>query len=166
MMQYKLLTKISPQYSNSGFVDSINLSNFQSESLQTPGFGKIATNNTFYVPLRGGVSSPYLQSKLVSEDDKKSMKMEVSSLPETMPKSQTGFGTSKVLESLNQGLKHKLEDNVYSAMTNPVIKIKKTKFNPLNVKPAAAIVKAEKFETPKVQSGKGKKNHSHKFKVI
>jgi hypothetical protein len=166
MMQYKLFTKISPQYNNSGFVNNINLSNFQSESLQIPGFGKIATNNTFYLPLHGAVSSPYLQNKLVNENVKKTIKMEVDNLPEAMPKSQTGFGTSKVLEFLNQGQKHKLGDNVYSAMTSPVIKIKKTKFDPSIVKPATALVKTKTNETPKAQVGKGKKNQSHKFKVI
>ena len=167
-MPYKLLSKISPQYNNTGFVNNINLSNFQSESLQIPGFGKIATNNTFYLPLHGAVSSPYLQNKHVHENDKKNLKMEIDSLPETVPKSQTGFGTSAVLESLNQGQKHKLEDNIYSAMTSPVIKIKKTKFDPSTVKPSTATVKSEQNPTAaKTQIGKGgKKNTSHKIKVI
>ena len=177
-MPYKLLSKISPQYNNTGFVNNINLSSYQGESLQIPGFGKIATNNTFYLPLHGGVTSPYLQNKHVHENETNPVKMEVDSLPETLPKSQTGFGTSSVLESLNQGQKHKLEDNVYSAMTSPVIKIKKIKYDPSILEPATAVVKneenaatavvkKEKYETRSAQKGKGgKNNQSHKFKVI
>ena len=85
---------------------------------------------------------------------------------------QTGFGeTDKVLENLNQGQKHKLENDVYNAMTNPLIKIKKMKFSPsppIVVPKVEPIVKSEKS----VHSGNGAKTtaktmkKSHKFNVI
>lgn len=172
-MQYRLLSKIAPQYSYSGFVDHVNLSNFQSESLQTPGIGKIANMSTFYTPLRGS-SSPYVQSKQLKKEEIISPKMEIDSAPktETMPKGQTGFGkTELVLESLNQTQKHKLDDEVYNAMTQPVIKIKKTKYEPPSPVPkpmSEHIIKAEKLTAPKTVTGKGavSKAKKHKFNVI
>ena len=101
-MPYKLLSKISPQYNNTGFVNNINLSNYQSESLQIPGFGKIATNNTFYLPLHGAVSSPYLQNKHVHANEKNPVKMEIDSLPETVPTLLVISGTPPAAFSMIQ----------------------------------------------------------------
>ena len=164
-MPYNLLSKIAPQYSNSGFVNNINLSKFQGDSVQTPGFGRIAASSTFYLPLRGSLSA-YEQTKLVTDVQTKPTPMEIEVLPETI-KPQTGFGqTDKVLELLYQGQKHKLEDNVYGAMTSPIIKIKKVKFNPVITKVEPAIVKSENFAKSGKGSSKTLKKSAHKFNVI
>ena len=131
-MRYTLLSQISQQYCHTGFVDHIHLTSFPGESLQVPGWGMIMNMNTFYTPLNGS-PSPYSQHKEMAKNEEKLglPKIDISIKPESIPKSQTGFGnTETVLQNLNQAQKHKLEDNVYSAMTNPVIKIKKTKFEP------------------------------------
>ena len=101
-MNYTLLSDITPQYDFSGYVKYIHLTGYPGDSIQTPGFGKVASTNTFCVPLNGS-SSPYVQNKILSLDPPKVTKMEVPNLPETISKSQTGFGESSVvLESLNQ----------------------------------------------------------------
>ena len=175
-MQYRLLSKIAPQCNDSGFVEHINLSSFQSESLQIPGFGKIANMSTFYLPLRGS-SSPYQQNKTIHKEELVAPVINIKIAPETetITKSQTGFRkTDLVLESLNETQKHKLEDNVYEAMTNPVIKIKKAKFNPVSVSEKPKLT--PKLETNAIPAqkdkiGKGaqkakKIKTAHKFNVI
>jgi hypothetical protein len=172
MMQYKLLSKIAPQCNSVGFAEHLNLSNFQSESLQIPGFGKIANMSTFYLPLRGS-TSPYQQNKKLQKDEKVAPKIETESVKtETLPITQTGFGQSDlVLENLNQAQKHKLEDNVYSAMTNPVIKIKKMKFDPSTVlsqvKPETKTnIQSEPMQIKKIGKGSKKLKSAHIFSVI
>lgn len=172
MMQYKLLSKIAPQRNNVGFVEHLNLSNFQSESLQIPGFGKIANMSTFYLPLQGS-SSPYQQNKELQKEVKVAPKIESENLKtETLPTTQTGFGKSDlVLESLNQAQKHKLEDNIYNAMTNPVIKIKKTKYEPTTVSSKVKSetetnIRSEPMQTNKIGKGSKKLKSAHKFSVI
>ena len=169
MMRYTLLSQISKQYCHTGFVDHINLTSFSGQSQQVPGWGMIMNMNTFYTPLMGS-PSPYSQHKEMAKIDKKLPAIDISSKPETILKSQTGAGnTEVVLQSLNQAQKHKLEDNVYSAMTSPVIKIKKTQFVP----PAAPknndsekIVKTKKRTNVQTGSGSKKLKTAHKFNVI
>ena len=168
MMQYKLLSKIAPQCNSVGFAEHLNLSNFQSESLQIPGYGKIANMSTFYLPLRGS-SSPYQQNKKLQKDEIVAPKIETESVKtETLPTTQTGFGQSNlVLENLNQAQKH----NVYSAMTNPVIKIKKMKFDPSTVlsqvkSETKTNIQSEPLQTKKIGKGSKKLKSAHKFSVI
>ena len=84
--------------------------------------------SSFYTPLRGS-PSPYAPSKQLPKSEEKP-KIDISE-SQTIANSQTGSGSvaNKVLESLNEGQKHKLENNIYNAMTSPVIKVKKLSWN-------------------------------------
>ena len=175
-MRYTLLSQISQQYCHTGFVDHMHLTSFPGESLQVPGWGMIMNMNTFYTPLNGS-PSPYSQHKEMAKNEEKLAlpKIDISIKPEPIPKSQTGFGnTETVLQNLNQAQKHKLEDNVYSAMTNPVIKIKKTKFEPASasvpkiepIHDSEKNVKTKKRINLQTGNGSKKMKTAHKFNVI
>ena len=165
-MYYRLLSQISPQYNHSGYTDHLHLTSFPGQSLIVPGFGNIMKMSSFYTPLRGS-PSPYAQSKQLPKSEEKLPKIDISE-SQTIANSQTGSGSvaNKVLESLNEGQKHKLEDNIYNAMTSPVIKVKKIKLEPAHISPP--ITKAVKREILNVQTGQGNKKtkKTHKFSVI
>lgn len=168
MMRYTLLSQISNQYCHTGFVDHINLTSFPGQSQQIPGWGMIMNMNTFYTPLMGS-PSPYSQHKEMAKSEEKLPTIDISIKPETISKSQTGSGNTEiVLQSLNQAQKHKLEDNVYSAMTSPVIKIKKTQFLPAAAKndDSEKIVEAKKRTNVQTGIGSKKLKTAHKFNVI
>ena len=165
-MYYRLLSKISKQYNHTGYADHLNLTSFPGQSLIVPGMGHIMKMSTFYTPLRG-LPSPYAQNKQLPKSEEKLPKIDISD-SQTKASSQTGSGSvaNKVLESLNEGQKHKLEDNIYNAMTSPVIKVKKIKLEASNIVPV--IKKAVKRETSNLQTGQGgkKTKKTHKFSVI
>ena len=166
-MQFNMMCQVADQYNYSGFTNHINLTSFPGHSEVVPGMANVMDMNSFYIPLRG-TSSPYAQNKHLPKSEEKLPKNDIPKLSDsqTSTNSQTGFGstTDKVLESLNEGQKHKLEDNVYNAMTNPVIKVKKIKLEAA----VPTIKKTEKRQLPVVQMGQGNKKvkKTHKFTVI